>query len=249
MQKALYTTNQGFGNLLWLSFCCFLLIFSLGISWQSHKSVDFFYGFWHKKLNIELTIKTFAAQNNHGKKDFAHTPIEQHLLSFSQIVTKIHNQGEGLNQLVYLNHHQQEKPLLTLSEVIHLQDVSDLVDQLRLTSVINLLLLLIVSSVIYKNKVSKPKRKDQYIAVIVPSVIIIASFSVFGFTDIFYYLHTVVFPDNHQWFFYYQESLMSTLMKAPDLFAAIGFTLSIVALLVYVICYRFLVPIIFKNKI
>ena len=43
-----------------------------------------------------------------------------------------------------------------------------------------------------------------------------------GPKDVFYKMHTLIFPSGHQWFFYYQDSLMTTLMKAPDLFAAIA---------------------------
>jgi hypothetical protein len=45
-------------------------------------------------------------------------------------------------------------------------------------------------------------------------------------------LHTVVFPADHQWFFYYKDSLMASLMKAPDIFAAIAAQLLVVALLI-----------------
>lgn len=39
---------------------------------------------------------------------------------------------------------------------------------------------------------------------------------------VFYWFHEQVFPEGHQWFFYYQDSLMTTLMKAPDIFAFIA---------------------------
>ena len=130
---------------------------------------------------------------------------------------------------------------------MHLQDVSDLVNRLHSASVINLLLLLIVIVVVYRFKQPKPLKKQQYMALTIPSVTLFIVFSIFGFTDIFYYLHTLVFPDNHQWFFYYQESLMSSLMKAPDLFAGIGLSLVVVAFVFYVIIYRLLKTKIFKG--
>ena len=43
-----------------------------------------------------------------------------------------------------------------------------------------------------------------------------------GAKQVFYTAHTLIFPAGHQWFFYYEESLMTMLMKAPDLFAAIA---------------------------
>jgi len=47
-------------------------------------------------------------------------------------------------------------------------------------------------------------------------------------------LHVLIFPADHQWFFYYQDSLMSTLMKAPDLFAGIAVQIVLLALALYV---------------
>jgi len=234
-------------NFFWLCFCLLLLVFSMGASWQIHKSGNFFYEFWYSQLNIEETIKTYVPQNTHGKKDFASTAKKQHLLSFHEIVSKIHDHGKDLDQLFYLNNQQQKKLLLTAPEVLHLEDVSKLIHQLRFILVVNFLLLLLVSSLIFNKKYSKPKRKEQYVAIIIPTTILVLSFSILGFTNIFYYLHTVVFPVNHQWFFYYQDSLMSSLMKAPDLFAAIGFTLSIFTLVIYTMLYRLLAKILFKN--
>ncbi|MFB0999964.1 MAG: hypothetical protein QMC13_06995, partial [Colwellia sp.] len=100
---------------------------------------------------------------------------------------------------------------------------------------------------VYRFKQPKPLKKEQFIAVIIPGIVLLLMFSIFGFTEIFYYLHTVVFPDDHQWFFYYQESLMSSLMKAPDLFAGIGFSLITVACVIYLIIYRLLMTNIFRE--
>jgi hypothetical protein len=49
----------------------------------------------------------------------------------------------------------------------------------------------------------------------------------------------MVFPEGHKWFFYYQDSLMSTVLKAPDSFIYFGVILGIFALLVFVAGYKF----------
>lgn len=247
MDRNLLTKNRGLATVLWLCCCLFILIFSLGLSWQANKSVNFFYGFWYSQLNIEQTIKTYVPQNTQGKKDFVNTDTQQHQQSFNQIVYEIHNSGKGLSKLSYLNKNNQNRILLTKSEVIHLQDVSELINRLRSVSAINLLLLLVIVAGVYQVKQPEPCNKDKYIAVIIPSVLLITVLSLFGFTEVFYYLHTLVFPDNHQWFFYYQESLMSSLMKAPDLFAAIAVSLSVTATIIYRVIYRLLMAIIFKG--
>jgi len=247
MNSKLPAKNKTAATFLWLCCCLFLMIFSLGLSWQVNKSVNFFYGFWYSQLNIEHVIKTYVPQNTQGKKDFANTDTQQHLRSFNQIVNEIHNSGQGLSELSYLNENNQNRILLTKSEVIHLQDVSVLINRLRSVSAINFMLLVIIVGGVYYIKQPEPPRKDKYIAVIMPSALIFIVLGAFGFTDVFYYLHTLVFPDNHQWFFYYQESLMSSLMKAPDLFAGIAISLSVTAAIIYRIIYRLLMAKIFRG--
>jgi hypothetical protein len=43
-----------------------------------------------------------------------------------------------------------------------------------------------------------------------------------GWVAVFYKLHAVIFPHNHQCFFYYHEALMWTMINSPDLFLYIG---------------------------
>lgn len=240
--------SRSITNILWLFCCISLLVFSLGLSWQLNKSADFFYSFWYQQLNIEQTIASYVPDNTFDKKDYADTSTEQHIDNFSEIVTEIHNNGEHLAQLTYVNKKQQVKTLLTTAEVVHLEDVSHLIQKLTLVSVGNFCILLFLSWVIYQKKLGLPKRKDQLLAVVLPSLLLFILFIVFGFTELFYYLHTVIFPDNHQWFFYYQESLMSSLMKAPDLFAGIAVTLTVSALIIYVIIYRLFILKIFRGR-
>jgi uncharacterized membrane protein len=244
---SVFVKKRSLATVLWLCTCLFLLVFSLGLSWQVNKSASFFYEFWYSKLNIEQTIKTYVPQNTQGKRDFASTNTQQHFKSFNEIVYEINNNGKGLAKLSYQNNDKEQKLLLTTAEIVHLQDVSDLVNTLRSVSIINLLLLLIVIVIVLRFKQPKPHKKEQYMAVTIPSITLLIMFIILGFTEIFYYLHTLVFPDNNQWFFYYQESLMSSLMKAPDLFAGIGLSLMVVALVIYVIIYRLLMTKIFKG--
>ncbi len=58
---------------------------------------------------------------------------------------------------------------------------------------------------------------------------------VIGPVKVFYALHELLFPDGHQWFFYYQESLMSTMMKAPELFGWIAMEWALLAILCFVL--------------
>jgi len=50
-----------------------------------------------------------------------------------------------------------------------------------------------------------------------------------GPENVFNQLHIWVFPKENEWFFYYQDSLMSTLMLAPTLFGWIASALVVLA--------------------
>lgn len=223
----------------WLLFCISILLFSFGLSWQINKSVNFTYPMWYQVLDIDAHISKYAPQNKYNKQDFVYTDKNQHVKLFEQVVVAINNHGENLEQISY-QINNKNKQLFTHSEVVHLQDVSNLVDTLKLVWLVNLLPLILLSLFYIKQKLYMPSTKLKVKTLIASVVVIIASFAIFGFKKIFYYLHTAVFPDNHQWFFYYQESLMSTFMKAPDLFAAMGVNLLVVGVIIFSCCYYFI---------
>jgi hypothetical protein len=54
------------------------------------------------------------------------------------------------------------------------------------------------------------------------SAVIGVILAVIGPKAVFTQLHIWVFPAEHKWFFYYQDSLMSTMMHAPILFGGIA---------------------------
>jgi len=237
-----------FRQLLWCTFTIALLIFSLGISWQVSKSNNFFYGFWYQSLQINSVISKNVRINTQGKRDFPINDVQLHEEKFADIVRAIHQQGDGLAEISYLNQHGSSQKLLTKSEVVHLQDVANLLNSLTIVWWGNLFFLLgllifycrqasniIISQGMPKAQVSSlsimPNAKQKLIALSIFALLVIAILSVWGFTQVFYYLHTVVFPVEHQWFFYYRDSLMASIMKAPDIFAAIAAQLMLVALL------------------
>ncbi|AZQ84228.1 DUF1461 domain-containing protein [Colwellia sp. Arc7-635] len=241
-------------QLLWCAFAITLLVFSLGISWQASKEANFLYGFWYQTLEINNVISRNVPKNSQGKRDFPINDRELHEEKFAEIVTAIHQHGHGLTDIGYINNQAQSKKLLTTSEVQHLQDVANLLDSVSRFWWINLLFLIGLSSIYCrKPKVvtnteqqilvkhqplsavsisTMPTGQQKLAALVTVIILIIALLGLWGFTQVFYYLHTVVFPADHQWFFYYKDSLMASLMKAPDIFAAIAAQLLVVALLI-----------------
>ncbi|MGB2739547.1 MAG: DUF1461 domain-containing protein [Cognaticolwellia sp.] len=245
-------------QLLWCIFAVALLVFSLGISWQVSKGANFLYGFWYQTLEINNVISRNVPRNTQNKRDFPIDNIDLHEKKFAEIVSSIHQHGNGLAEISYINHQAKSKKLLTTSEVQHLQDVANLLDTIATFWWGNLLFLVFVLSFycrklelkskhitnaeqqtsVKNNQLNTmsiqkmPSAKQKLAALMVTIILIIVLLGLWGFTEVFYYLHTVVFPADHQWFFYYKDSLMASLMKAPDIFAAIAAQLLAVALLI-----------------
>lgn len=215
------------------------------MSWQFHKITDFGYPLWYQALNIGDHINEYAPQNKQHKQDFILTSSNEHYRLFAEINHAIHAQGEGLSSIQYKvkspdTNSLIENALLTPSEVIHLQDVAKLIDNLMTFWLYNTLIFVLCMVFIYWKKVQPPPVKQQLTLFVIIVTASVALFSLLGFTTIFYWLHQVVFPDNHQWFFYYQDSLMSTLMKAPDLFAVIGVSIIFNAGIIFWACQKIL---------
>lgn len=229
-------------QVIWCVFALILLTFSLGISWQISKTTNFLYSFWYQTLHIDEVIKKNVPKNTHGKRDFPVDDFQLHEKMFAEIVDSIHQQGNQqsntLSKISYFNHQSISKALLTKSEVVHLQDVANLLSSVEKLWWVNLLMLMGMiffycrkEQTISVNSIREmPTGKQKIISLLSFIILLVAILSIWGFTEVFYYLHTVVFPENHQWFFYYRDSLMATLMKAPDIFSAIAAQLLLVAL-------------------
>lgn len=243
MFKALF-----FRQLFWCVFAISLIIFSLGISWQVSKAMNFFYGFWYQTIEIQAVISKNVPKNSQGKRDFPVNDFALHNEKFADIVQAIHQQGNGLTDISYLNHQGLSQKLLTNSEVQHLKDVANLLASMVKFWWGNLFFLLILLTyycrkpndqitakyqhLLLKSINRMPTGKQKLAAFVCLVILVVSILWLWGFTQVFYYLHTVFFPVEHQWFFYYSDSLMATLMKAPDIFAAIAIQLVVVALII-----------------
>ncbi len=215
---------------IWLS-----LILSLGLAWHSLAKVDFGYVIWYEYGGIKEFINNYAPQNNY-KKNFDLASEQQQINAFHEIVYAIQNHGEGLAKISYQVGNNNYL-LLRNAEVIHLQDVANLIDWLNKFLVFSFILWLIIF--LYQLKYPFVYGKKATILSIVGGGALLAlPLIIFGATKVFYQFHIWVFPDNHQWFFYYQDSLMSTMMKAPDIFAYIALSLVFTTLIIYLIFYK-----------
>ncbi len=209
--------------------CTFIT--ALFIAWCLLAKVNFFFPQLYQALEIEKTISVYGPQNRY-KQGFELTSSSERIQLFSDINSAIHNNGRGLKELSY---HASGKNItfLRAAEVIHLQDVADLLDKLFIFAFLLMFFWFSFNVFLFYNKNLFPPLNAQIASVILFCLTTATITLVLGPTKVFYWLHTLVFPDKHQWFFYYQDSLMTTLMKAPDIFAPISILIALLALIIF----------------
>ena len=217
------------------------LIVSLFLSWRITNQFDYFYPFLYEQISIENHINRFAPKNSKGHQHFEHTTNEERLALFSEIVYAINHDGEGLRQLTYSPPNHPSHKLLTEPEASHLEDVAKLFDtifQLGLI-VLAIWILLLVLGRLWKT-FHLTFRKIIY-ASLLQALVIGLFLAIATPYQVFYQLHKLIFPPNSKWFYYYHESLMATLMKAPDLFGYIAATISLISLPIGLFLAMFLI--------
>lgn len=208
--------------LYWSVFASALLVAGLFVSWQALAGFDFAYLFWHEVLGIGDTIARYAPENR-WRQGFEHTtPIERARL-FGAIVDAIHADGRGLADLRYYDPEGRELGrLLRPPEIVHLRDVARLVRWFEFAGIAALALVMgLTLEAKWRQRSLPPASRFLVGTAAVIGVAGIAILAI-GPVDLFYALHEVVFPADHEWFFWYQDSLMATMMQAPNLFGAIA---------------------------
>ncbi|AKH68789.1 Protein of unknown function (DUF1461) [Spongiibacter sp. IMCC21906] len=205
------------------------LLFVVTLAWAAVASMNYGYGFWHDHGGLAENIEEYGPLNRH-RKHFEDTDRQQRISLFAEIVEAVHHGGEGLREIRYQAPGQDyPTALLHRAEIIHLQDVSQLIRLAKSTlAAASGLWLLLTAGALWR-KWPLPTVQQQLYGVVLGSLCMAAALLAFGFERVFYQFHIWLFPPEHQWFFYYQESLMSTMMKAPVLFKYIGVSIGILA--------------------
>lgn len=206
-------------SFIWLSIFPMLLLLSFFMAWKLLSTQQFLYAFWYDNTKLENFIDFYAPQNRF-KPDFALTNREERIRIFSEILNSINNNGEGLNKISYHNpNNDLLGHVLRAAEIEHLSLVAKLLNFFFKISLWSAFLFFLCFSflVIKKEKISYFKKIISSYLYILFSIGLIVL--MIGPNQVFIFLHEQFFPVGHQWFFFYQESLMTTLMMAPDLFA------------------------------
>lgn len=200
------------------------LILALSITWVLLAQVQFLYGVWHDVGGIKEGIETYGPKNKY-KEGFADTTRAQRIALFSEINQAIHRHGNGLSTIRYQTPTSQGyQYLLREPEVVHLRDVANLIDVMRWVVSLNFIVWLALVAVTFRMRKPCFGLKTQLPPMAFTFAVVVGVLCLFGPEAVFNQLHIWVFPDDHAWFFYYQDSLMSTMMLAPVLFGWIAAT-------------------------
>lgn len=211
--------HQPLSLLSWLLYALACFWLALALSWRGLAWFDYGYPFWYQVLDIREHIARYAPENEE-KPGFEQLPPEQHKRAFAQISRAVHSGGTGLGELAYRGPDGKPVALLTRDEILHLEDVAALLHLGAWISVFMLLFWLPLALAV--KRYSRPPPGYRLLGAGVPAAIVGAWVLVSGPRAVFYTLHDWLFPPENPWFFYWEESLMSTLMKAPYLFGGIA---------------------------
>jgi hypothetical protein len=220
-------------SLPWAVLFLSLSVSSAYLAWVSLAKLNFLYPLAYELIEIDKTITRFAPLSRY-KKNFELTNRDEHIRIFEKIVAGILDRGTGLSSIYYRHADGRAiDTLLTSAEITHLNDVANLVSLVDDIGVFAIVVTLLLASVFSWKKPKFPTVYKYHVAGVLIILVIILLIFAIGAETVFYAAHVWVFPDDHQWYFYYDESLMTMLMKAPVLFAVIAVELLVLSCVYY----------------
>lgn len=221
MQSGPWFARVGYG-LRWSLLVLAVVVAALFVTWRGLAAVDFAYPWLHGVLDIGTTVAEHGPDNS-LRPGFERTDAAEQARLFGAIADAVRHGGRGLEELVYRT--PRGEPigrLLTAPEIRHLQDVALLITRFERLGWLALGLVPILLAAAAVRRERPPSA--AVIGVALGAVVALAGLALLlaGPVEVFYWLHEQLFPPDHQWFFWYEESLMSMLMQAPNLFGAIA---------------------------
>lgn len=214
-----------------------LVLTAFYLSWLGLAAVNFAYPLFYQPLGLEQNIETYGPRNS-ARPGFHLTSRDERFRVFAGIAQAVRDDGNGLQELRYHDPQGRELGVLLIpDEVLHLQDVARLVGVFERVGLVALIGWLVLSVWLWRRGAALPS-----VPAVLGGVALVLALGglavlVVGPTALFYWLHEVMFPPDHPWFFYYEASLMSTMMRAPVLFGGIAALWLALALMVVAILY------------
>ena len=197
-----------------------LLVSCLYVSWQVLSQVNFLYNQIYDYNNLEAHVSEFAPKNRNGKESFALTTKAERVRVFIDIAHEINTGGDGLGTITYSTENADgNTTFLIEAERDHLQDVANLVSSLKPIGALIASLLIAFYAFCWYYKVSRYQyfwRPSSifvsFLQIATVAALFVAITFALGPQQTFYLLHEWAFSDKAQWHFYFQDSLMTTLM-------------------------------------
>ena len=197
-----------------------LFISCIYVAWQVLSQADFLYDQIYDQNNLEVHINEFAPQNRNGKENFALTTKTERVRVFGEIAREINTGGGGLGKITYVpSGAAQATTFLVEAERDHLQDVAELVSSLKIVGAAIASLLIAFYAFCWCYKVIRYRYFWQpssnlvsLVQIATVSALCVAITFAVGPQQTFYLLHEWAFSGKAQWYFHFQDSLMTTLM-------------------------------------
>ncbi|MCC1498099.1 DUF1461 domain-containing protein [Alcanivorax sp. 1008] len=201
---------------------------AIAAAWSLSARLDYAYPIWYQVLKIDQHIARYAPYHP-SKPGFARLTAEQHHQAFASISQAVHGRGEPLQDILYQPPGLPALALLDDAEVRHLKDVARLLRMAGWATLAALMLWLWL--MVTQSGATLPSWRQRLLTIAAVAFVMSGLLMLAGPKAVFYQLHVWLFPPENPWFFYWEESLMSTLMKAPSLFGAIAVQILLLALL------------------
>jgi len=213
----------GAALIAWFGYALATVVLALGVTWAFYAQADYGYSFWYGTLEIDRHIDEYGPLNRYQRPDLDALDAQHHIELFHRIRVAVHDGGEGLAAIRYPDRQGRPVALLRPAEVQHLRDVAHLIDLGRWALAVAALAWLPLAAWLARRPA--PDWRRRALVAVTPLLAMVIWLLVAGPEDVFYQFHIWLFPADHEWFFYWQDSLMSTLMKAPVLFGGIAVVL------------------------
>ena len=197
-----------------------LLVSCLYVSWQVLSQANFLYDQIYEYNNLEAHVNEFAPLNRNDKESFALTSKTERVRVFNDIVREINTGGGGLGSITFTPQGADAATTFLIeAERDHLQDVANLVSGLKPIGAVIASLLMAFYGFCWYYKISRYqyfwRPSSVFVCLFqigaVAALCVAITFTI-GPQQTFYLLHEWAFSDKAQWYFYFQDSLMTTLM-------------------------------------
>ena len=168
------------------------------------------------------TITAFSAKNL-LYPNYACTTFDDRVETFLQMKRAVHDLTQSVGILYF------ESPCdvgqttyLSLSETLHLYEVSKIIDKLEILCPIIILIYFISVIVKIYRRIQVLKLSNMLTFLAICFLMGLAIFYLIGIEQLYKLFHIWIFPPNHKWTFPYRTSIMITMFLAPKFFLFIG---------------------------